>query len=85
MRGWLHDLIHPASIRHRMQGLIIAFTALAAVVLVTALSLLLRYNSSYQDLLDNVTTASEFNQDFKASIDLKMRSEERRVGKECRL
>ena len=72
MRGWLHDLIHPASIRHRMQGLIIAFTALAAVVLVTALSLLLRYNSSYQDLLDNVTTASEFNQDFKASIDLKM-------------
>ena len=72
MRGWLHDLIHPASICHRMQGLIIAFTALAAVVLVTALSLLLRYNSSYQDLLDNVTTASEFNQDFKASIDLKM-------------
>ena len=72
MRGWLHDLIHPASIRHRMQGLIIAFTALAAVVLVTALSLLLRYNSSYQDLLDNVTTASEFNQDFKENIDLKM-------------
>ena len=32
----------------------------------------LAYNSQYKNLLYNVTTASEFNQDFKENIDLKM-------------
>ncbi len=36
------------------------------------LVLVLVYNSQYKNLLYNVTTASEFNQDFKENIDLKM-------------
>lgn len=62
----------PASIRHRLWGLIFTFVLLAVLILVAAFSLLARYNSRYKNLLYNVTTASEFNQDFKASIDLKM-------------
>ena len=62
----------PASIQHRLWGLIFTFVLLAVLILVAAFSLLARYNSRYKNLLYNVTTASEFNQDFKASIDLKM-------------
>ena len=62
----------PASIRHRLWGLILTCVLLAALILAAAFSLLARYNSLYKDLLYNVSTASEFNQDFKASIDLKM-------------
>ncbi len=65
-------LRRPSSIQHRFQGLILTFLLLAALILAAAISLLMRYNSRYKDLLYNVTTASEFNQDFKASIDLKM-------------
>ena len=36
------------------------------------LGLVLVHNSQYKNLLYNVTTASEFNQDFKETIDLKM-------------
>ena len=36
------------------------------------LILLIVHNSQYSRLLHNVTRASEFNQDFKANIDLKM-------------
>lgn len=60
------------SILHRLRGLIFTFVLLAVLILVAAFSLLARYNNRYQNLLYNVTTASEFNQDFKASIDLKM-------------
>lgn len=62
----------PASVQHRLWGLIFTFVLLAVLILVAAFSLLARYNSRYKNLLYNVTTASEFNQDFKASIDLKM-------------
>ena len=62
----------PASIRHRLWGLILTCVLLAALILAAAFSLLARYNSLYKDLLYNISTASEFNQDFKASIDLKM-------------
>ena len=62
----------PASIQHRLRGLILTFALLAALILAAASSLLVRYNSRYKDLLYNVTTASEFNQDFKTNIDLKM-------------
>lgn len=41
-------------------------------VVVIAFSVLLSYSSKYRAILHNVTTASEFNQDFKESIDLKM-------------
>ena len=62
----------PASVRHRLRGLIFTFVLLAVLILAAAMFLLMRYNSRYKDLLYNVTTASEFNQDFKTSIDLKM-------------
>ena len=62
----------PSSVQHRLRGLILTFALLALLILAAAFSLLIRYNSRYEDLLYNVTTASEFNQDFKASIDLKM-------------
>ena len=57
----------PASIQHRLRGLILTFALLAALILAAASSLLVRYNSRYKDLLYNVTTASEFNQDFKTN------------------
>ena len=60
------------SVRSRLRGLIFTFALLAFLVLAAASSLLARYNSRYKGLLYNVTTASEFNQDFKSSIDLKM-------------
>lgn len=60
------------SILHRLRGLIFTFVLLAVLILAAAFALLARYNNRYQNLLYNVTTASEFNQDFKASIDLKM-------------
>ena len=62
----------PSSIQHRLRGLILTFVLLAALILAAAASLLARYNSRYTDLLYNITTASEFNQDFKSNIDLKM-------------
>ena len=60
------------SVRSRLRGLIFTFALLAFLILAAASSLLVRYNSRYKGLLYNVTTASEFNQDFKSSIDLKM-------------
>ncbi|MCD8153715.1 MAG: histidine kinase [Clostridiales bacterium] len=42
--------------------------ALIAVIF----SVLISYSSSYRGILHNVTTASEFNQDFKETIDLEM-------------
>ena len=72
MKHWLNDLFHPATIRGRMRILTITFTVLAAVILTAAMSLLVMHNSLYEGLLYNVTTASEFNQDFKENIDLKM-------------
>ena len=61
-----------SSVRRRLRGLIFTFALLAFLILAAASSLLARYNSRYKGLLYNVTTASEFNQDFKSSIDLKM-------------
>ena len=55
-----------------MRALTLTFALLAAAVLAAAGSLLGMYGGTYQDLLYNVATASEFNQDFKTSIDLKM-------------
>ena len=60
------------SVRSRLRGLIFTFALLAFLILAAASSLLARYNSRYKGLLYNVTTASEFNQDFKSNIDLKM-------------
>ncbi len=62
----------PVSIRQRMNGLVATFAVLIALVFVVVVSLLTVYQSQYAGLLNNLTTASEFNLDFKESIDLKM-------------
>jgi len=62
----------PVTIEQRLHRLAMTFSALAAVMLVSVLAMLLTYISHYSSLLYNVTTASEFNQDFKENIDLKM-------------
>ncbi len=62
----------PATIEQRMHRLATAFSVLAAVILLSVLTMILTYNQHYSALLYNITTASEFNQDFKESIDLKM-------------
>ena len=62
----------PDSIRSRMRRLVLIFCAFLTALLLVILALALAYNSQYTGLLYNVTTASEFNQDFKENIDLKM-------------
>lgn len=60
------------SIPERMRHLVIAISLLLIGVMVSVLIMLISYNGHYSRLLYNVTTASEFNQEFKNSIDLKM-------------
>lgn len=60
------------SIQSRMRRLVVVSCGFMAAVLAVTLALVLAYNSQYKNLLHNVTTASEFNQDFKENIDLKM-------------
>ncbi len=60
------------SIQSRMRRMVVASFGFMAAVLAVTLALVLAYSSQYKNLLHNVTTASEFNQDFKENIDLKM-------------
>lgn len=62
----------PASIQSRMRRLVLTSSVLIVIVLAAILALLMARNKQYTGLLYNVTTASEFNQDFKTSIDQKM-------------
>jgi len=62
----------PDSIQSRMRRLVTIFGVFMAVILAAMLSLVLAHNNQYKNLLYNVSTASEFNQDFKENIDLKM-------------
>ena len=62
----------PDSIQSRMRRLVVIFCGFMAAIPAVMLVLVLVYNSQYKNLLYNVTTASEFNQDFKENIDLKM-------------
>ena len=62
----------PPSIQSKMRKLAVAFVIPAMLVLAVILGLMMAYSKSYQGLLHNVTTVSEFNQDFKELIDLKM-------------
>ncbi|WP_297300860.1 sensor histidine kinase [uncultured Oscillibacter sp.] len=62
----------PDSIQSRMRRMAVVSCSFMAAVLAVTLALALVYNSQYKNLLYNVTTASEFNQDFKENIDLKM-------------
>lgn len=65
-------MIRPDSIQSRMRRMVVIFCGFMAAILAVTLTLVLTHNSQYKNLLYNVTTASEFNQDFKENIDLKM-------------
>lgn len=60
------------SIQRNLRQLVMAISILLAVILGSALLMLISSNSHYSRLLHNVTTASEFNQEFKNTIDQKM-------------
>ncbi len=60
------------SIESRMRRLVVSVCVFVAAFLAVTLALALAYTGQYKNLLYNVTTASEFNQDFKENIDLKM-------------
>ena len=62
----------PTTIRSQMSRLGLAVCIPLVIILVVMLSLMVVHTQLYTDLLHNVTTASEFNQDFKSNIDLKM-------------
>lgn len=62
----------PDSVQGRMRRLVAVCCGVLALALSAILTLMLVNNSQYARLLYNVTTASEFNQDFKENIDLKM-------------
>lgn len=62
----------PVSIQSRMNRLVATIGILVAVILATVLMLICNYDNHYARLLYNVTTASEFNREFKNNIDQKM-------------
>ena len=62
----------PFSIQSRMNRLMATIGILVAVILASVLTLIMNYDNHYARLLYNVTTASEFNREFKNSIDQKM-------------
>ena len=62
----------PVTIRSKMNRLVLAVCIPLVIILVVMLALMVVHTQLYTDLLHNVTTASEFNQDFKSNIDLKM-------------
>lgn len=62
----------PFSIQNRLHRLVTTISMLTVVILGSVLVLIWSNNNHYARLLYNVTTASEFNRDFKNSIDQKM-------------
>lgn len=60
------------SIKGRLRRLVSAISVLLVVLQVSVLLMLGSYSSHYARLLHNVTTASEFNQEFKNTIEQKM-------------
>lgn len=62
----------PVTLDSRIHRLIILFLIPMVGLILITFSVLFSYTTKYMDILHNVTTASEFNQDFKEDIDLKM-------------
>lgn len=60
------------SIQKRLRVLVATIGSLGVASLVLVLALLIMYNNHYDRMMHNVSTASEFNQEFKTSIDQKM-------------
>ncbi len=62
----------PVTLEQKLRKLVI-FLALPVIgIILATFAALLSYAGKYREILHNVTMASEFNQDFKESIDLKM-------------
>lgn len=66
------EKVNSVTLQQKLQQLMMFFfvPVIGAVLLI--FSAILEYGNKYQEILYNVTTASEFSQDFKSSIDLKM-------------
>lgn len=62
----------PAPIQQTMNRLVLPVVVSVIAVMTVLLVLMTAHTMRYNDLLHNVTTASEFNQDFKTNIDQKM-------------
>ncbi|MCD7763983.1 MAG: sensor histidine kinase [Lachnospiraceae bacterium] len=62
----------PVSLNQRMRTLLMAFFIPILVMMCVMFAVMVSYVNQYTSILHNVTTASEFNQDFKENIDLKM-------------
>ena len=60
------------SMKGRLRRLVTGISVVLVVVLVSVLLMLGSYSSHYERLLHNVTTASEFNREFKDTIDQRM-------------
>lgn len=66
------SLSGPAPIQQTMNRLVLPVVLSVIAVVAAILILMTAHTMRYSELLHNVTTASEFNQDFKSSIDQKM-------------
>ena len=62
----------PVTLESRLRHLVFFFAVPLLILILILFLILFTYVGKYADILHNVTTASEFNQDFKESIDLKM-------------
>lgn len=62
----------PVTLENRLRKLMFGFLFPVLALIVILFTILMTYVGKYTEILHNVTTASEFNQDFKESIDLKM-------------
>ena len=62
----------PVTLEKRLRHLMFFFAVPLLIMILVLFVILFTYVGKYADILHNVTTASEFNQDFKESIDLKM-------------
>lgn len=60
------------TIQGRLSHLVTAISILIVVILIASLAMIISTNSHYSRSLHNVTTASEFNREFKNNIDQKM-------------
>lgn len=62
----------PVTLGRQMRTLLFAFFSPVLILFCALFAAMISYVSQYTSILHNVTTASEFNQDFKETIDLKM-------------
>ncbi len=62
----------PVTFEQKLQKLMILLAVPVIGTILVTFAAFLAYAGRYREILHNVTTASEFNQDFKESIDLKM-------------